>query len=482
MSDRRFTSARISAVVAVACGLLFGATGASAQPLSTGITNTSETSVSSFEETKATGSSFVKIPLDWNSTVAATPAPGFNPENPADPNYDWSRWDEQVNHAASVGLTVVLQLGGAPAWAQRCAAPAGYPIATCDPDPAALAAFATAAARHFNGSVPGVPIVRYWQILNEPNLSLFFLPQYDTSGKLVSPTLYRALINASYAAIKAVNPSNLVILGGLGPIAVPKYTIGPMAFARELLCMKGRKKPKKTPGTCEGGVHFDIFAMQPYTTGGPTHEGGPDDVEIGDLPKLKELIKAADKAGRIKGAYKHTPLWITEFSWDTKPPDPGGLAMKIATRWVSEALYVSWKAGVSNFFWYSLRDAVPGPGHNYKNPYESGLYQSDGRPKPILTAFRFPFVAYPDAKSSRLSVWGRTPTSKGGKVAVQIEGKKGWTTIGRVKADKNGIFKGKFKTDYGVDKSGAVRAVVKGATSAAFSMRPVRDFYHPPFG
>ena len=43
-----------------------------------------------------------------------------------------------------------------------------------------------------------------------------------------------------------------------------------------------------------------------------------------------------------------------------------------------------------------------------------------------------------------------------------------------VRADKNGIFRGKFKTDYGRDKKGAARAVFAKQKSASFAMSRCR--------
>jgi hypothetical protein len=354
----------------------------------------------------------------------------------------------------------------------------------CDPDPADLADFTTAAVRRYSGSFGDLPRVRYWQGLNEPNLSLFFNPQY-AGDKPVSPFLYRALINSFYAAVKAVDPTNLVIAAGLGPIAVPKYTIGPMRFARLLLCMRGHDDPRPTRGDCEGGVHFDIFDMHPYTTGGPTHKGGINDVQLGDLEKLTTLLEAADRAGRIKGAFEHTPLWIMEFSWDSNPPDPGGLQMKIETRWTAEALHRAWSAGVDTFFWYSLRDAPPEPARPFSETLQSGLFfrgptiQED-QPKEVLFAYRFPFVAYPRVKG--LYFWGRTPNSKEGKVSIQLLKQGRWRTVFVARADRAGIFSGLVAKGYGRNKRGAARAVYQGEAGIPFSMRPVPDFVQPPFG
>jgi hypothetical protein len=471
--------------------LLFGsaaaAPAAATRPLTTGVTNLYTNAPLAFQRTKATEASYVRIPLSWGSVAPRGKPVEWQPENPDDSHYDWNENDAAVLNAVAAGLTPVLQVDGAPTWAQRCDSPAARigGSAICDPDPEALRAFAIAAAKRYSGTVPGLPRVRYWQALNEPNLSLYFFPQYNTAGKALSPELYRSLLNSFYSGIKAVEPSNLVLSAGLGPIAIPAWTIGPMPFARQLLCMRGHRRPRPAPGKCGGGVHFDIFAIQPYTTGGPTHEGKIDDVEIGDLQKLQALLKAADKAGRIKGAFRRTPLWITEFSWDSAPPDPGGLPMKILVRWTAEALHQAWSAGVGAFFWYSLRDGVHERGEAYDETLESGLYFrgnaiEQDRPKPVLRAFRFPFVAYPGRKGLR--VWGRTPSSSPGQVRIQIRKGGAWRPGGAIRAGRTGVFGGIVGVRYGANGHGSVRAVFRSERSPSFSMKPVPDFRHPPFG
>ena len=457
---------------------------AQAQSLATGVSlytggaHVPDDDPSAYGQVKAAGARYVHASAFWDG-VAPTKLPAhWDPENPADPNYRWSSVDAFVTRSVAAGLTPVLLVDGAPAWAQRCG-----PARVCDPNPALLAQFATAIARRYSGHFQGLPRVRYWEGLNEPNLSLFFNPQF-VNGKPASPTLYRALINSFYAAIKAVDPSNLVLAAGLGPIGVPGYTIPPLQFARLLLCMKGRSNPRPTPGNCDGGVHFDIFGIHPYTTGGPTHKGRADDVELGDLEKLQTLLAAADKAGRIKGKYHRTPLWITEFSWDSKPPDPGGLAMAIDARWTAEALYQAWSAGVSNFFWFSLRDQAT-DGLPFSQTLQSGLYfqgptPAQAKPKKVMYAFRFPFVAY--RRGNGIFFWGRTPTSKGGGVSIQVQEGGRWSTVARARADGSGIFTGTVATGFGRGGSGYVRAVSAGQAAVPFSLREVADFMQPPFG
>jgi len=485
------------ACTAAAWGLLAGAlspataegaspqrVGASDRGLTTGLAGVVAREPVVFRRIVSSGARFVHIFVPWGRIGPRHPPAGWQPADPADPNYDWSSVDSAVSEAARLGLEPVLMVHGAPVWAQRCGGPGLLWVPVCNPDPALLANFATAAARRYSGSFAGLPRVRYWQGLNEPNLSLFFKPQLH-AGMVVSADLYRSLINAFYLAVKEIHPSNLVLAAGLGPIARRPWTVGPMDFARRLLCMRGRHRPRPTRSNCDGGVRFDIFDIHPYTTGGPTHRGKQDDVQLGDLDKLRTLLEAADRAGRIHGRFRRTPLWITEFTWDSKPPDPGGLSMGIVARWTSEALHAAWRAGVSHFFWYPLRDESTG-GRSFSETIQGGLYfrgstVAEDRPKRrLLGAFRFPFVAY--SRPSGFYFWGRTPSSERGRVTIQIRKGGGWRDADMARADRNGIFSGVAKGGYGRQRWGAVRARYRRERSVPFSLRPVRGFHQPPFG
>lgn len=461
------------------------ANAAALKPLQTGISYVLpyEEPEVELEHVRQAGAQFAQTPVRWSEVAPNDLPASWQPEDPADPHYFWELTDRWVRAAVANGLTPVLQIRSAPLWAQRCPGRELSGGAPCNPDPAALAAFATAAARRYSGQFGGLPRVQYWQGLNEPNLSLFFNPQYD-GDKPVSPTLYRALINAFYAAVKAVDPSNLVIAAGLGPIDIPPLTIGPLRFTRLLLCMSGGKNPRPIKGECEGGVNFDIFDIHPYTTGGPTHEGKPNEVQLGDLPELKRLLAAADRAGRINSVFPKTPLWITEFSWDSNPPDSGGLPMKTLCRWAAEAMHQVWLNGIDTFFWYSLRDA-PKNGSQYDQSLQSGLYfrgptVPQDQPKEVLGVFRFPFVAYPTDKG--LQFWGRTPNSGPGKVVIQALRDGHWRSVFATRADEVGIFRGRAPTHYGRNKKGKIRAHFVKRNSVPFAMRGIPDFPQPPFG
>ncbi len=119
-------------------------------------------------------------------------------------------------------------------------------------------------------------------------------------------------------------------------------------------------------------------------------------------------------------------MWVTEFSWDSNPPDPHGVPIGERTRWVQEAFYVLWREGVSAIAWYLLADQPPIP--NYGSTYQSGLYYDSGAPKPGLQGFRFPFVVEP-VRGGRKVLWGFAPQR--GMVEVQALRAKGWQTLFR---------------------------------------------------
>jgi hypothetical protein len=202
-----------------------------------------------------------------------------------------------------------------------------------------------------------------------------------------------------------------------------------------------------------------------------------DDVSLGDLPEMKALLDAAVRAHHVRSRAA-VRFWVTEFSWDTRPPDRLGVPINLHARWVSEALYRMWAAGVSLCVWFRLDDDPVGV-----TPYQSGLYfhaasVRNERPKLSLQAFRFPFVALPDAR--RIQIWGRTPGGRPGTVVVEQRSGGTWRRVLARAADRNGIFTA-MVTGRG---SGDFRARVpaQGATSLPFALKGPPDRPALPFG
>ena len=463
-----------------------GLTNAASRPLSTGIaaSDAGRQEQIGFNRIRMAGARMTRVLVYWNTVAPQDEPASWTPTDPGDRHYDWTDVDREILMAKSAGLVPLVEIYLAPGWAERCQDPTP---GICDPNPDDLARFAKAAAKRYSGKFGRLPRVRYWEPWNEPNLFLFFKPQYD-KGTKVSPILYRRMLSRFSGAVKGVARSNKVVAGGLAPIERPGG-LGPLDFARRLMCLKGRKHPVRDRG-CKQKARFDIWANNPFTTGGPTHKSaGRDDVSLGDLPKMAKLLKAAKRAGRIKTSSKSIPFWVTEFSWDSSPPDPGGLPTKILTRWTSEAIYRAWRAGVTNFFWLTLRDWARNSALPFNETIDAGLYLrgatiEQDRAKENLRAFQFPFVAF--GKKKGISIWGRTPKSTSGKVVIAYKKGAKWKRIGAVKADRNGIFRSVIKTRFtrrlARKKRNQIRATYRGGNSRAFSLRTVKYFWHPPYG
>ena len=491
--SRLTTTARLTLAAACAVGLLAVPTVASAKPLVTGFLDPSALShplfdmpaSSTMQTTEDAGGGIVRMYLYWREVVPSqNNAPSLT-NQAKESTYNWNPdLDENVQQAQSHGQKVMLTIRSAPNYAQR-----GKPDGrgTRDPDPAMLKAFTKAATAHFD-------TVRLWGIWNEPNSPQFLTPQYRR-GKLVSPRLYRNLLKAAAPAVYRI-PGNKVVAGETSPFGHTGSNPSPLVFLRKLLCMSGRTSPK--PTSCNPKLHADAWAVHPYTSGDPWHHAfNQNDVSFADLPDWKRLVFAAIKAGHLRnrGGGKDVDLWIDEFSWDTKAPDPHGVPLSLHARWTSEALYRTWKFGIDVLLWGQLRDYPLDAA-----PYQSGLYFCDtthdvgdncngglvdptsATEKPSLRAFRFPFVAYD--KSGHITVWGRTPDSAAHTIQIEKKTSSGWVNVTQVAAGSNGIFTKRFASSL---TTGSLRAVILSPgpldpNSAGFSLTRPKDRFVNPFG
>ena len=306
--------------------------------------------------------------------------------------------------------------------------------------------FAATVAARYDGVLR--PRVRLFQAWNEPNNAFYFRPQFEGS-RPVSPDLYRELVNVMAASVKSVHADNLVVAGGSSPFG-REGTVAPLVFMRRLLCLSDTNKVN-----CNKRTRFDIWAHHPYTSGGPTHRSyRPNDVQIGDLPRMRRVLLAARRGGRIETGLSNVRFWVTEFSWDTKPPDTRGVPTVRHGRWVSEALYRMWLSGVTLVTWTQLRD-YPFPAF----AYQGGFYRWEAgpdlfnKPKRSLRAFRFPFVAFP--RRGGITVWGRTPMSTRVPIVIQRKTSRGWVRLARVSPNAHGIFSRRISTS---KRTGLVRA------------------------
>jgi hypothetical protein len=420
------------------------------------------------------GIRLVVTPISWPSVAPpglSEPA-SWNPADPGDPNYNWTAVDAQIKALTAGGLQPILVVADAPIWARL---PPWSSVSA--PEVGEFRQFMRAAAERYSGTYNGLPRVRYWQIWNEPNISLYFLPQIS-DGKLVSPDLYRNLVNAAAEAIHAVRRDNVVIAGSTAPFRDTTPNVqaidgdwGPLKFMRRLLCIDDSGK-----ATCGDTVSFDVWATHPYTSGGPTHHAAlPYDVSLGDLSKMTSALRAAERAGHLKTNSGRSRFWVNEFSWDSSPPDKCSPPMSLLNRWIPEAFYRMWASGVDMIAWFLLMDQPR------NSPYQSGLYfgasrLASAKPKPFFQGFRFPFVAL--RRGPGVYVWAHTPFGRRASITVQQSVKRHWKNVAKLRTDRYGIAQAILR----VTPKGQFRALMGREKSLPFSMRVPPDRFFNPFG
>ena len=400
----------------------------------------------------ASGSDIVRLSSGWAGIAPARPA---DPADPADPAYRWESLDESVKAARARGLDVIVSLTGAPRWAEGPGRPADAGPGTWRPSAKPYGAFARALARRYSGSYPDperpgatLPRVRHYLPWNEPNLSTYITPQWVRRGgrfHASSPVIYRRLLNAFARGVKAVDRRNLVLAGATSPFgdtAPGGDKIPPAQFVRKLLSRR---------------TVFDVLAHHPYSVRGPRSPAlNRDDVSVADLAKLRRPLRRAQRSGRIspRGGKR---LWVTEFSWDSSPPDPLGVPAARHARWLQEAFYVLWRSGVDTIAWFQVRDQAPEP--SFAATSQSGVYFRDGRPKLAQRSFAFPLVI--DRRRRKpLRAWTRAPAA--GTLVFERRTRRGWRPVVRVRVRRHQVILRRVPS---APRGTRFRARVGGATS-----------------
>jgi hypothetical protein len=435
-------------------------------------------------KTSAAEAKIALIEVDWVSVEPNAPPAGVDPTNPAGPEYTMGYLDQRVKEFAGSGIQVAFLVGDAPQWAETPGGPADLEArGGWEPSPTALGQMATALAKRYSGSYPDpmnpghtLPRVRYFQAWGEANFTVHLAPQWTkVHGAWVNtgPTIYRGLLNAFYAGVKSVHGDNFVLTTGFGPFGdlgpgnctgnlAPQVGPGcrtpPAAFARALLCLQGRTA--LSPVSCPTPAHFDAMAIDPYQVGTPTTQPlNPDDVSVPTLNRITKPLNKAAATGRALPRGRKQ-LWVTEFSYDSRPGQATGVSPATQARWLDEAMYLFWKQGVSTAVWYLARDQATTCQPTIT--YCSGLYLFNGNPKPSLEAYRFPLVIWPPS-GGPTQLWGIAPRS--GKLVVQRQSGGSWKTIYTFHVSTGGVFSRNVPASLG----GKFRGVVGGEISPVWS-------------
>jgi hypothetical protein len=192
-----------------------------------------------------------------------------------------------------------------------------YQFSSATPaDPASRTAFASYAA----ALAKSLPDVRDVIVGNEPNLNLFWQPQFDASGADTAAPAFEALLAATYDALKAVDAKLDVIGAGLAPRGgdrpSSRPTHSPTQFLADLAAAyraSGRARPL-----------MDALSIHVYgeSSGIPPTFAHPRSTTIGiaDYRKLVGILGAAFDGTAQPGS--RLPIVYGEYGVETQIP-PG---------------------------------------------------------------------------------------------------------------------------------------------------------------
>jgi hypothetical protein len=245
-------------------------------------------------------------------------------------------YDRAVSAQAAAGIHILGLIDYAPAWNHGRNPPLDEWIG-------AWGDYVYQVVAHYGRGGP----IKYWEIWNEPNLTV---SGYETG--LYEIKDYARILNVARSAAKAADPEAVIVLGGLA--SVWSYPPSPTTYDYfDYLDALGQ---------LGAWNDFDILAIHPYRLDPP--EGAPwrrdhqqtFPTELGRLDQLMER-------------YGARPLWLTELGWAT---DHGRFGVSedqqaqfLARTYIMAIAHPS----VEKIFWYDFRnDSAPGV------PYDQPAY------------------------------------------------------------------------------------------------------------
>jgi hypothetical protein len=391
-------------------------------------------------EWAANGVDTVRIFAQWSRIAPARKPRRFDPDNPADPHYQWFYLDNAIARVRQAGMSVTLTVTGpGPVWTS---ARPGLRRPAYRPRPAAFAAFAEAVARRYAASVD-----RYL-LWNEPNIHAWLAPQArcTRSGCTpVAPHLYRSLVRAAYPAIAEHDPVAQIVIGVLSPrgqrLRNANTVMRPLLFLRRFGCRSDAWR-RMTSGDCRRfrPATGDGFAIHPYSgriAPERPHPNG-DDVGLAQISNLTATLDRLQRLGAIRSTTPRLGIYIDEYGYQTSPPDRiAGVRLRTQDTWLQRAAYLAWRhSRIRLFTQYLWRDEPRTRGRSFSG-WQSGLRYTGGRAKPSLAHFDTPFAL--DVARSRL--WGQV--RPGGAHTVTVERKargRSWGRLAIATTDSRGYW------------------------------------------
>jgi hypothetical protein len=288
--------------------------------------------------------------------------------------YLWGDLDTIVADVNAAGMLLMINVTRSPAWYTANGAD-GLPR-----DPAALARFVGALAERYRGRVHAILI---W---NEQNLA------YENGGSIGSgdPGHFAEIMAASYTAIKAADPSIIVVAGAPASTATnnPGIAMDTLSYLRAMY-------------TYNGGMirdYFDVQALHPGGSANPPETlfpEAPSDAQ-GWTEDPSFYFRHVENQRRVMeetGMERHQ-VWITEYGWATPNNTPGyefGNQVSFETQrdYIVGAIWYTYNnyPWVSNMFLWNLNFTVLQRESGRDPMHEQGSFSivnADWSPRPAF--------------------------------------------------------------------------------------------------
>ncbi len=343
-----------------------------------------------FATLKALNTQVLRVNLYWGGTKwAVAKSRPADPNDPGDPALDWAIYDRLVRYATQNNIKVVFSILFTPGWANGNKARTVAPTNFKD-----LENFAYTAAERYSGlwtpppwqqdpsnpttKLP-LPKVNMWTAWNEPNNPIWLTPQYKRVGKtwrVESAFNYAKICNAIYNGVHSPFlgplPDEHVACGVTGPKgndapATKRASVDPLTFLTQ-----AHRFGMKT---------FDVYAHHPYADIGklesPTYVPKGKQARRVQLGNINLLLKL------VSQYYGPKHLWITEYGYQTNPPDKTfGVPYATQAKYLTESYAIARKnPRIDMMLWFLVRDE-PAVGN-----WQSGLSTATGKKKPAWNAF-----------------------------------------------------------------------------------------------
>jgi hypothetical protein len=285
--------------------------------------------------------------------------------------------DREVNRARSLGLGVVISLGGIRAACSTTPAPANP--THCPPtsarDLAGYARYVRALLAHFAGRV------RYYESWVEPNHTSMWAPA-------VNPAQYAAVLQTEYSVFRATGGRDLLMFAGVADFGIEDGSPSGEAvlpYTDQVLA------------DLHGARAFDLVALHAYRFPPTLTPDDPGWTHYPESPVWRQdtwtqQLEAYEQEFTAHG-YGEPRMWLTEFGWPGNRQPGGDYFPSLALQATETAqAYADLESPALSFvqaaFWFNQRDYQAGA----SNPDPSffahyGLLFNNFVPKPAAAVF-----------------------------------------------------------------------------------------------